>query len=42
MANTTCTLCGFEFPSSDLNKHGECVECIDNAGHLQSEGWDPF
>jgi hypothetical protein len=42
MAYIMCVLCGMNFPGSEVNRHGECRECVDNADHLTSEGWDPF
>lgn len=26
-----CTLCGLPFPTSELNRYGECPECLDHA-----------
>lgn len=42
MADIACTLCGLSFPRSEMNRYGECVECVDNADHVLSEGYDPF
>lgn len=42
MATIICILCGMVQPKSEINRFGECRECVENADHLISEGFDPF
>lgn len=37
-----CVLCQDSYPAAEVSKYGECRECRDEAGHLVSEGYDPF
>jgi hypothetical protein len=36
----TCSLCGMDFPRTQLNRYAECTECVEAADHLASEGYE--
>ena len=40
MRSAICVLCGISQDPEDVNAYGECRECLDNASHLVSEGWE--